>query len=257
MGSKTPGDGLTGPEPSSSSSQPSHGHHGPDKSTPDGPGEHADHHPEQDYTLRRHNSLSLIKENDRKALHRLARTHSRARTETGAFVQAPSTEAAADPALDPSSPSFDLVTWLKHIVTELRKEGIVLPRTGIAFKNLTVSGTGDALQLQQTVGSWLLAPLRFAEHLRFGKKRHKKILNGFDGHVRSGELLVVLGRPGSGCSTLLKAMTGQLHGLHLSDDSHIDYNGVPRYMMMKEFKGEAIYNQEVRCFLGGGWVSRY
>ena len=72
------------------------------------------------------------------------------------------------------------------------------------------------------------------------------ILNGFDGLLQPGELLIVLGRPGSGCSTLLKTMCGELHGLHVEDGSIVHYDGIPQKQMVKEFKGEIAYNQEVR-----------
>jgi ABC-type multidrug transport system ATPase subunit len=38
-------------------------------------------------------------------------------------------------------------------------------------------------------------------------------------------MLVVLGRPGSGCSTFLKTICGELNGLELDSKSLIDYNG--------------------------------
>jgi ABC-type multidrug transport system ATPase subunit len=65
--------------------------------------------------------------------------------------------------------------------------------------------------------------------------------------LKSGELLAVLGRPGSGCSTFLKSICGELHGLKLGSKTNIHYNGAPQSQMSKEFKGEVIYNQEVRC----------
>src|SRR4029434_10916983 len=61
----------------------------------------------------------------------------------------------------------------------------------------------------------------------------------------SGELLAVLGRPGSGCSTFLKSICGELHGLTLGEKTNIHYNGASQPQMKKEFKGEVIYNQEV------------
>lgn len=39
------------------------------------------------------------------------------------------------------------------------------------------------------------------------------------------EMLLVLGRPGSGCSTLLKTIAGETHGLNISKNSHINYQG--------------------------------
>lgn len=89
------------------------------------------------------------------------------------------------------------------------------------------------------------APLRPGEMFSGGRKEPKKILQNFDGLVKSGELLIVLGRPGSGCSTLLKTMTGQLYGLSVDEKSMLSYDGISQKVMMKEFKGETPYNQEV------------
>jgi len=55
----------------------------------------------------------------------------------------------------------------------------------------------------------------------------------------------VLGRPGSGCSTFLKTICGELSGLDLDDSSVVEYNGISQHQMLKEFSGEVIYNQEV------------
>src|ERR1700712_4766298 len=101
---------------------------------------------------------------------------------------------------------------------------VIQRRAGIVFKNLKVCGSGSAINLQKNVGSLLLSPLRFREF--FGKGPEKTILNDFDGVVKSGEMLVVLGRPGSGCSTLLKSLMGELHGLDMKPKSVVHYNGL-------------------------------
>ena len=101
---------------------------------------------------------------------------------------------------------------------------VIQRRGGIVFKNLEVGGSGSAINVQKNVGSLLLAPLRFREF--FGKGPEKTILHSFDGCLKSGEMLVVLGRPGSGCSTLLKTLMGELHGLDLKPSSTVHYNGM-------------------------------
>lgn len=53
----------------------------------------------------------------------------------------------------------------------------------------------------------------------------KTIIDSFDNVLKSGEMLVVLGMPGSGCLTLLKAITGELYILNLDKKSVIYYNG--------------------------------
>jgi ABC-type antimicrobial peptide transport system ATPase subunit len=150
-----------------------------------------------------------------------------------------------DPAIDPQSSQFDMQKWLHRFIRLHREEGIGSKQIGVVYKNVNVFGSGDALQVQQTVGSFLSAPLRIGELLSFGKKAPKQILHHFDGLIQSGELLLVLGRPGSGCSTLLKTISGELKGLEFGPETDIHYNGIPQKQMKEEFKGDAIYNQEV------------
>lgn len=152
---------------------------------------------------------------------------------------------SSHPSLSPTSKEFDAAKWVRSVVRQIEDNGSRPARTGIMFKDLTVSGTGDAVQLQQTVDSVLAGPLQPGQFFHLGKKAPKRILNKFDGVLGSGELLIVLGRPGSGCSTLLKTTCGELNGLSLEKDSVISYDGISQRRMKKEFKGEAIYNQEV------------
>lgn len=151
----------------------------------------------------------------------------------------------SDTTLQPQSKDFDPAKWATNLVQQIEAQGIRPARTGILYKDLAVSGTGNAVQLQQTVGSVLAGPMRPGEFFHFGKKSPKKILHRFDGLLKSGELLIVLGRPGSGCTTLLKTMTGELTGLSLDQRSVISYDGISQHQMTKEFKGEIVYNQEV------------
>lgn len=149
-----------------------------------------------------------------------------------------------DPVFDPTSEKFDHYKWVRMLLKLLDREGIPRPAsTGVAFENLNVSGSGSALQYQNNVASLLLAPFRLQEYLR--RPPVKQILRNFDGLLKSGELLLVLGRPGSGCSTLLKILTGELQGLKLRKSSEIQYNGISMEKMHSEFKGEVLYNQEV------------
>ncbi|KAH0562043.1 hypothetical protein GP486_003252 [Trichoglossum hirsutum] len=149
------------------------------------------------------------------------------------------------PVFDPNHAEFDLHKWVKHNLHELDEKGIKIRRAGFTFKNLNVSGSGASLSLQQTVGSSLMTPFRPREFFKSSDGPERPILRRFDGVLKSGELLVVLGRPGSGCSTLLKTLSGELHGLKVDEKSVIHYNGIPQETMLKSFKGEVVYNQEV------------
>lgn len=115
---------------------------------------------------------------------------------------------------------------------------VIQRRAGIVWKTMKVCGSGSAINLQMNVGSLLLAPLRTGEF--FGKGPEKTILNEFDGVLKSGEMLVVLGRPGSGCSTLLKTLMGELHGLDLKSQSEIHYNGKPSLFRLQNKPGSRV-----------------
>ncbi|KAM0664571.1 hypothetical protein ACQRIU_006429 [Beauveria bassiana] len=202
--------------------------------------------------LSRRNTEAMIADNDREEIMRIASQISRRRSSVASLQQVPSQQGGGgvgldwdDPRLDPQSDSFDLGKWVRHFVSQVRKENRMGPNTGVSWRNLDVFGSGDAVQIQKTVGSLLMAPLRLGEFFHFGKKEHKQILHGFNGILKPGELLVVLGRPGSGCSTMLKAICGELYGLKLGDETEIHYSGIPQKQMMAEFKGETSYNQEV------------
>ena len=108
-----------------------------------------------------------------------------------------------------------------------------------------MSGNQSSLGNQADVGSVLTTPFRPWEYLNINKKEPRTILSNFNGFVASGELLLVLGRPGAGCSTFLKTIAGELDGLKLDKDSSVHYSGIPWKQMTKEFRGEILYNQEV------------
>lgn len=150
-----------------------------------------------------------------------------------------------DPQLDPNSPKFDLYKWIRFTMRAVDQDDIKIARAGVTMKDVTVRGTGAALNLQKNVGSILMSPLRLPELVNFGSKPSKTIIRNFDVLMKTGEMLIVLGRPGSGCSTLLKTMTGEMHGLQVDKQSTVHYNGIPQHQMMREFKGEVVYNQEV------------
>lgn len=182
-----------------------------------------------------------IDHEERRNLQRALTSMSMSRQATHHSIAEPN-----DPTMDPSSDSFDLKKFLRSFRHYLEEEGVEMKKLSVVYKDLNVYGSGAALQLQKTVTDMLLAPIRPQEFISFGKKERKQILRSFDGIIKAGELCVVLGRPGSGCSTLLKALTGELHGLD-TDESVIRYNGIEQHKVIKEFKGETVYNQEVLC----------
>ncbi|KAK4234448.1 ABC-2 type transporter-domain-containing protein [Achaetomium macrosporum] len=118
---------------------------------------------------------------------------------------------------------------------------------GVSFRRLCCHGfaSSEASRYQSTVTSWALAIPKFVVSLVTRRPRQKvRILHGFDGLVKSGEMLLVLGRPGSGCSTFLKTLAGDTHGFY-ADTEAINYQGIPYRKMHTQFKGECLYLAEL------------
>ncbi|THY14438.1 putative ABC multidrug transporter [Aureobasidium pullulans] len=149
-------------------------------------------------------------------------------------------DSAENPALDPRNSEFDAYQWMKMASCAARKAGVRFQKLSISFVNLSVSGSDPSTPFHADVASIFKAPAHLREHLRSRRQPSRTILDGLDGLLKAGEMLLVLGRPGSGCTTLLRTLAGQTHGLRLDENSQLSYND----RMMKEHKGEVIYNSE-------------
>ncbi|KZF21113.1 hypothetical protein L228DRAFT_222166 [Xylona heveae TC161] len=121
---------------------------------------------------------------------------------------------------------------------------------GVIFRNLTVKGMGIGAALQATNGRLLLGPFRFLKNVitkgprkAAGKPPVRTLLDNFTGCIRPGEMLLVLGRPGAGCSTFLKAVGNQRYGYE-SVEGSVTYGGTDAHTMMKNYRGEILYNPE-------------
>ncbi|KAF5236734.1 hypothetical protein FANTH_11141 [Fusarium anthophilum] len=184
----------------------------------------------------------------------LTRTFSALSTNINPFL-------AQDSRLDPKSPDFEPESWVKALLHAFSKDPSKHPRytAGVSWRNLGVHGFSDPTEFQKDVVNVIWrSPLAALDW--FAKRKQKvKIISDFDGLVKSGELLLVLGRPGSGVSTLLKTIAGHTHGLHLDDSSEFNYQGtlpfpscqvqsnllgIPWDLMHRNFRGEVIYQAE-------------
>ncbi|KAJ5511411.1 CDR ABC transporter [Penicillium expansum] len=154
-----------------------------------------------------------------------------------------------DPELDPNSDQFKSRKWVKNIVQMTSRDPDRYPRrtTGVSFRNLNVFGYGTAADYQMDFANfWLKGAGWFRSLFNLQNKVRIDILRDFEGIVHSGEMLVVLGRPGSGCSTFLKTIAGETHGLYLDKEkgSEVQYDGISWDDMHSRFRGEVIYQAE-------------
>ena len=166
--------------------------------------------------------------------------------------------------LDPNSGKFSPKAWLETLMSITSRDPERYPKrvAGVAYKNLSAHGFGEPTDYQKTFGNYPLKLLTLAKRLvGKGQKTRIQILRDFEGLAKSGEMIVVLGRPGrqvmlwrnrenisnkcSGCSTLLKTISGQTDGFYVAEGSYLNFQGIPKETMHKDFRGECIYQAEV------------
>lgn len=121
---------------------------------------------------------------------------------------------------------------------------------GVIFKNLTVKGMGLGAALQPSVGDIFLGLPRLLKNLFTrgprqvaGKPPVRTILDDLSGCIQPGEMLLVLGRPGAGCSTFLKMLGNQRFGYE-EILGEVTYGGTDSKEMAKKYRSEVLYNPE-------------
>jgi len=163
------------------------------------------------------------------------------------------TQSAQRLTLDPKNPKFDASAWVTELIRLDENDPRIPPlRTlGIAFQHLSVSGQSTDAEYQKTVAGVILSAASKIKRLFHdnGTRSQKQILRGFEGVIDKGEMLLVLGQPGSGCSTLLKTLAGETAGLRVSSDAEINFRGIDLKTIRKVLRGDVLYNAELDVHL--------
>ncbi|RLV96367.1 Opaque-specific ABC transporter CDR3 [Spathaspora sp. JA1] len=150
-----------------------------------------------------------------------------------------------DPALDPQSTSFSSKKWVQNIWRLYQSDSdYYKPQTlGIAYKNLRVYGDAAYTAYQTNVSNGFLKYATRIFH-KLGNRSAESdwdILKPMEGLILPGELTIVLGRPGAGCSTLLKTLSSHTKGFNVSDGSIISYDGITPKEIRNCLRGEVVY----------------
>jgi ATP-binding cassette subfamily G (WHITE) protein 2 (SNQ2) len=123
---------------------------------------------------------------------------------------------------------------------------------GVTWNNLTVTGRAAGALMQENVLSQFNVVQQSKESR--GPKKLRTIINKSSGCVKPGEMLLVLGRPGSGCTTLLKMLANQRKGYE-------EITGDVRYGSMdhkqaEQYRGQIVMNNEEEIFFPSLTVGR-
>jgi ABC-type lipoprotein export system ATPase subunit len=173
----------------------------------------------------------------------------RSTTRTASIVESElgDVEAAAAEEED----EFELDEFMREGYFEKRKDGQSAKKVGVIWKNLTVKGVGATASFVRTLPDAILGTFgpdlyRIVSGFVPALQRHaqtRDLISDFSGVVKDGEMMLVLGRPGSGCSTFLKAIANNRDG-YAAVEGTVSYGGIPASKQRKRFRGEVNYNPE-------------
>ncbi|KAL2811226.1 putative ABC transporter [Aspergillus granulosus] len=137
-------------------------------------------------------------------------------------------------------------TW--HMASEVRQmkdrdeEGGEKPRKlGVTWQNLTVKGIGSDAKFNENVLSQL-----FPFNKNGKEAQLKTIVEDSYGCVKPGEMLLVLGRPGAGCTTLLSVLANNRLGYEEITGS-VNYGSMSAEEA-RRYRGQIIMNTEEEIF---------
>ncbi|KAI1497600.1 ABC transporter [Biscogniauxia marginata] len=115
---------------------------------------------------------------------------------------------------------------------------------GVTWQNLTVQAISADASIHENTASQLNILKQFRESRQ--KPPLKTILDNSHGCVKPGEMLLVLGRPGSGCTTLLSLLANRRKGYKsISGDVHY---GSMNANEAKKYEGQIVMNTEEELF---------
>lgn len=145
-------------------------------------------------------------------------------------------------AVDPND--FDLRVLLQGISQRLDTQGVTRKYTGVSLTEVTSWGIDATTAFGPSVGEILRAIATIPKHiLSFKKQKVRPIIRNVNGLIREGELLLVLGRPGSGCTSFLRTVAGEIDQF-TNVEGEFSYSGASQKDMLNHFKSEVIYNPE-------------
>lgn len=136
---------------------------------------------------------------------------------------------------------FELERFLRHVMDQAQGAQLESREMGLVWQNLTVTGLGTGYALGDTVGTLPLKPFESLKNIK--SLLHppvKTIIENFEGCVKPGEMLLVLGRPGAGCTTFLKSLASYRDGFK-DIAGTVLYQGMDHKIIDKRLRGDVVY----------------
>ncbi|KAI0095244.1 ABC-2 type transporter-domain-containing protein [Irpex rosettiformis] len=147
---------------------------------------------------------------------------------------------------------FNLRDFLQSSNDANQNAGIKHKHVGVTWDDLEVDVIGGAdfkIYMAATINFFLFPILyvwRFILsmlHVKSAQLPTRTILHKQSGVLKPGEMCLVLGCPGAGCTTFLKAIANERHE-YARVGGDVRYAGIDAAEMAKTYKGEVAYNEE-------------
>ncbi|KAI9314279.1 ABC-2 type transporter-domain-containing protein [Dichotomocladium elegans] len=139
---------------------------------------------------------------------------------------------------------FDLDDFLHGIRVQGEQAGHKPKQLGLIWKDLVVEGLGADAHTIPTVFSNLASLVQPWKYFGFGVGGSRKtILHNLHGFTRPGEMLLVLGRPGAGCTTLLRVLAN-MRSAYTYVGGDVSYGGIDPSTFAKQYRGQVVYLEE-------------
>ena len=150
---------------------------------------------------------------------------------------------------DNGDDSFDAAKIIGSFVRDANDQGIHIRKAGVTLEDVGCEGVDGSALEGATFGNILFLPYTIYNKIKRrrqnGKPKMKQILRNCNALAKAGEMILVLGRPGAGCSSFLKVTAGEIDQFAGGVTGEITYDGIQQSEMMKHFKSDVIYNGEL------------
>lgn len=155
-----------------------------------------------------------------------------------------SEDSFADTAYSSKADDWDLMPDVKAYQRQNEADHLQGRKLGVTWTHLTVKGISADASLNENVLSQFNVPQMLKESRH--KPPLKTILEDSHGCVKPGEMLLVVGRPGAGCTTLLKMLSNRRSGF-------AEVNGKVSFGSLSEkdaerYRGQIVINTEEELF---------
>jgi ATP-binding cassette subfamily G (WHITE) protein 2 (SNQ2) len=139
--------------------------------------------------------------------------------------------------------SWALASRVREMNERDVQSGLKRRELGVTWQSLTVEVPG----VESATKHNLVSQFNIKHHLQAirHKPEQRKILDNSHGCVKPGEMLLVLGRPGSGCTTLLKMLSNRRDGYSVQGDI---FFGSMDHKEAASYRGQIVMNTEEEIF---------